>query len=230
MCSISVASEIAIKREMLPPVKGHTLTSGLARIAGRAQSRDRSCERAMGAGPSVRRRLIHWVRLGMSVSNLPAPLPSLDLGEAAGRDERVVLHCLSCCHSRDARAIVFLGLLGCIPFGMLIGKLRCRRCRENIGVLLPWYAPTPQDWVKQYRPKADVPPSYIEPSRRNFTFQVESIFEDNIIETRTLTRDLDVATFAFETAAKAARAVDRYWMRNGTMLMRDSARDFKVVR
>lgn len=166
----------------------------------------------------------------MSVAPLPTAPLSVDLAEAAGRDEKVIFYCMGCQRSRDANAAVFLGLLGPVPFGMLIGKLKCTRCQRTLAVLLPWYAPTPQVWVKQYKPDpATDDRRGLEPW--DFAFQVDSWDVEcaSVIETRTATKDLDVATFAFEQLLKGLRPFDRYTLRSHTMLMRDSARDFKIV-
>jgi hypothetical protein len=168
----------------------------------------------------------------MSLAHLPVPQPSTDLAEAAGRDERVILWCWTCSRSFEAQARTALGVFGAIAFGYLVGKRPCRRCSEKLWVIFPWYAPTPRDWVNQARPTSDVPTSYIEPPRNEFIFQVESIDRaGHILETRTLTRDLDLAHVAFEMKVKAIRAgIDRYWLRDRARLMRDSERDLKAVK
>ncbi|HEX4302815.1 MAG TPA: hypothetical protein VHZ78_08475 [Rhizomicrobium sp.] len=167
----------------------------------------------------------------MSVARLPVLRPSTDLADAAGRDERVILWCWTCSRSFEADARTALGVFGAISFGRLIGKRECRRCREKLWVIFPWYAPTPRDWVNQDRPMSDVPASYIEPPRSEFIFQIESIDPaGDVFETRTLTRDLDLAHIAFDMKLKTLRpGRDRYWLREHTRLMRDSVRDLKVV-
>jgi hypothetical protein len=50
------------------------------------------------------------------------------------------------------------------------------------------------------------------------------------VQTTTLTRKLNVATFGFEEAVKTARVIDRFWLREGTRLLRDSLRDLKVIK
>jgi hypothetical protein len=169
-----------------------------------------------------------------SITSITPKVPqSYSLSDAASRDDRVFFCCLSCGRSRDARAAVFITLLGALPFGMIVGKLRCKGCTDNFAVVLPWYAPTPRAWANQYRPQ-DPPatPDYIEPPRSEFIYQVESLNpQGRIVETRTLTRDLNLAHVAFEMKLETVRpGVDRYWLRDGSRLMRDSARDLKAVK
>lgn len=166
----------------------------------------------------------------MSVAQLPAAPLSVDLAEAAGRDEKVIFHCMRCQRSRDANAAIFLGLLGPVPFGMLIGKLKCTRCLEKLAVLLPWYAPTPATWVKQYKP-----PELREERRAlepwDFAFQVDSWGKSDNAHygTTTATSRMAVAHFAFEYELKEIRPDDRFTLRSKTLLIRDSGRDLKVV-
>ena len=174
----------------------------------------------------------------MSVAALTRRQPSADLAEAAGRDEHVILWCLSCNRSTDARAIVLIGLLGAIPFGMVIDKLCCRRenkgCGENLCVLLPFYAPTLRQWAKQYRPTPAATETYtvVHHDRGVFPFQVESVnAKGDTDRTETLTRSLAVARWHYQQLVKEARPTlgDRYRIRNASLLLEDSLRPFKVV-
>ena len=164
----------------------------------------------------------------MSVVALPAAPLSVDLAEAAGRDEKVIFHSLGCQRSRDANAAVFLGLLGPVPFGMLIGKLKCTRCQGKLGVILPWYAPTPQLWVKQYRPEAQREQVF-DVDGFKFPCQVELCDKNGDPERpETLTRQLEVAHFAFEHLTRI-RPADHFIVRSKMLVLRDSKRDYKVV-
>ena len=166
----------------------------------------------------------------MSVAHLDPPAPSTDLADAAGRGERVFLFCLGCRRSLEASARAALAVFGAIPFGMLMGKKACRRCHETLWIVLPWYAPTPRDWVKVHKPASIIPADYVDPVQRHFHYQVETIVGGDVMEATTLTKRLPVADFAFEDEVRNfKRPIDRFWLRNGTRLIRDSARDLKVV-
>ncbi|MBL6852399.1 MAG: hypothetical protein ISS15_05255 [Alphaproteobacteria bacterium] len=163
----------------------------------------------------------------MSLAHLPAPPLTVDLAEAAGRDEMVIFHCLGCSRSREARATVFLAFLGAIPFGMLVGKLKCTRCRGVLAVLLPWYAPTPAAWVKQYRPQLEPVPE--PPAAHVFNYTLEQLDDfDNVVQVRTASVNFEHVRLAFEFDIATSK-LGPYRISNRARIVADSRRDFKVV-
>jgi hypothetical protein len=82
------------------------------------------------------------------------PKPAADLYEAAHGEQAVILYCLVCGRSRRMHAWALAGLLGAAPFGIIIGNLRCKGCGRNVGVVLPWQAPTPEQFARINRVSA----------------------------------------------------------------------------
>lgn len=163
----------------------------------------------------------------MSVAHLPPAPLSVDLADAAGRDEMVIFHCLGCSRSRDARATVFLGLLGVLPFGMLTCKLKCTRCGGSLAVLLPWYAPTPHAWAKQYRPPAAEIAQVREADAFNYT--VEQLDDnDDVVQVRTASVSFEHARLAYDHDVTASK-MGPYRLCNRARVLFHSLRDFKVV-
>ncbi len=79
------------------------------------------------------------------------PKPAADLYEAAHGEQAVILYCLVCGRSRRMHAWALAGLLGAAPLGIIIGNLRCKGCGRNVGVVLPWQAPTPEQFAQMNR-------------------------------------------------------------------------------
>jgi len=129
---------------------------------------------------------------------------------------------------------------GCLPFGMITGKLRCKTgCGDNFGVVLPLDAPDPRAWVKKY---GIVPPALPEKKKRLAVApahaperpesEVIELHSDQVTRVHCVADELPVLNFAFEHILKKsveAGHPKHLVMRRGATWMRDSKRDFKVV-
>ncbi|MEI9995069.1 MAG: hypothetical protein WDM91_10775 [Rhizomicrobium sp.] len=154
------------------------------------------------------------------------------VAEAAREDERVYIHCMSCGRSRCLRARQIAVDVQGLPFGMIVGGLYCRRCEQSIAAVFPWWAPTPAAWAVIVRAKrqfaVDVPRPSGTPA--DFNFQVEErTRDDDYVATVTLCISPAIANAAFDLA-QADRARTRFVIVHHARVVRDSMRDFKVVK
>lgn len=163
------------------------------------------------------------------------PLPFPTTG-----DNRVVIWCLSCGRRTWTMAEVVEARFGCLPFGMLTGKLRCKTgCGDNFGVVLPLDAPDPRAWVKKYgvvppalpekRKSRVVAPAYA-PERPEG--EVVELQGDHITHIHCVADELPILGFAFDHLLQKSHEAGRprhLVMRRGCHWLRDSKRDFKVV-
>lgn len=82
------------------------------------------------------------------------------------------MYCMGCGRSKQMDPWHIAKDLGALPFGMLMGKFMCRRCEARLSVVLPWYAATPEQWAKTYRPPSQrIPPA--KASKESWDYQVE---------------------------------------------------------
>ena len=128
------------------------------------------------------------------------------VSEAANQGSPVVVFCLFCNRAKKVDAYLIAKHIGEIPFGVLVGKLLCKRCDESISVVLPWYAPTPREWLKNHR----VPtPSKIEQDivihlhDRDFRYSLDTWTKDgNHKQTIAVAENNFIGRGAFDAAVK----------------------------
>lgn len=150
-----------------------------------------------------------------------------DLRTAASEEQPVILYCLACGHSRQMHAWTLASLLGAAPFGMIIGNLRCKSCRDKVGVVLPWQAPTPRAWAQinrvdgRARAKPLVPAL---PPEGGYHFQLETWNDKGGIErSLALIDNLSVGHAAFD-AALVQYPKAKITLRARSNVIRDSVR------
>ena len=163
----------------------------------------------------------------------PVPFP-------ATGNNRVIVYCLSCGRKTWTMAEVIEARFGCLPFGMLTGKLRCKSgCGDNFATVLPMDAPDPRAWTRKY---GVTPPALPERKRTRVVApayaperpeaEVIELRGDHVTHVHCVADELPILNFAFEHLLKKAHDVNRakhFVMRRGATWMRDSKRDFRVV-
>lgn len=148
-----------------------------------------------------------------------------NVAEALGQETPVTVHCMGCGRSKKMDPWHIVKDLGALPFGMLVGKFVCRRCDRKLSVVLPWYANTPELWVKSYEPPQghDVRGSE---KPWDYTYQIDrwhSPERSTVLETLAMMRDLGAAHAAFD-AIMQKKPRDPITLRARTMVLRDSVR------
>jgi hypothetical protein len=150
-----------------------------------------------------------------------------NIAKAAAEEQPVILYCLACGHSRQMHAWTLASLLGAAPFGMIIGNLRCKSCREKVGVVLPWQAPTPKAWARLNRVSAKEPTKTLVPAlspEPAYHYQLERWTPHGSIEKSLAQIDnLSVGHAAFE-AALAQFPNAKITLRSKASVVRDSVR------
>jgi hypothetical protein len=155
-------------------------------------------------------------------------------------NNRVIVYCLSCGNKTWTMAEVIEARFGCLPFGMLTGKLRCKSgCGDNFGVVLPLDAPDPRAWVRKYGVE---PPALPERPRRRVVApthaperpegEIIEIEGDQVTRVHCIADELPILQHAFDHLLRKSHEAGRtkhFVMRRGATWMRDSKRDFKVV-
>jgi hypothetical protein len=160
------------------------------------------------------------------VSKIHSTRPS-DVRSAAAEEQPVILYCLACGHSRQVHAWTLASLLGAAPFGMIIGNLRCKSCRDKVGVVLPWQAPTPRAWAQvnrvDGRARSNPPMPALMPEG-GYHYQLETWNEAGGIERSLALIDiLPVGHAAFD-AAVAHYPKAKITLRAKAQVIRDSVR------
>jgi hypothetical protein len=153
--------------------------------------------------------------LGISIQSLRT------VSDALEKEEPVIVHCLGCRRAHQVDPFHIARLMGPLPFGVVIGKMRCRRCKEKLSVVLPWYTPTLKEWAAQYR----VPYEKKEPQPESTLFRLDVWKDKSGGEDRTLgwLDDLDAGKAALN--ALAEKWPDRHiTIRRGALVMGEHGR------
>lgn len=161
---------------------------------------------------------------------IPFPTPA---------DERVVIYCMTCGRSTTAASFVIAGLFGYVPYGLLTGRLHCRKgCGDRFGVILPVDAPNPRLFVSKYgRPplppvpdKADRPAPKLNELRGSL---VEVDRNGTFVHTHALADEPEILHFGFDFLLKkmttAWEKPPRLVVTRGAQWSRDSERDWEVI-
>jgi hypothetical protein len=110
---------------------------------------------------------------------------------------------------------------------MIIGNLRCKSCRDKVGVVLPWQAPTPRAWAQMNRVDGRVqgkPPIPALPPQGGYHYQLETWNErGGIDKSLALIDTLSVGHAAFD-AAVAHYPTAKITLRAKAQVIRDSVR------
>lgn len=117
---------------------------------------------------------------------------------------------------------------------MLVGKFMCRRCERKLSVVLPWYAPTPEQWARTYQP----PSQNMSAARGStdpwdYAYQIDRWCDPKrarVLETLAMMNNLDAAHAAFDAIVQR-KPSEPITLRARTMVLRDSVRaDLKPVK
>ena len=124
--------------------------------------------------------------------------------EAMAHDTPVVVYCMSCTRSKKFDPYLIAAKVRPLPFGTLAGSFPCKQCNERLAVVLPWYAPTPREWVKIARtPKeeANDADGFIHVEGK-FAYRIDTwrTGHSDILKTLALIDNLDMGRAAFNIA------------------------------
>ena len=123
--------------------------------------------------------------------------------------------------------------MGPVAFGTINGRLGCRGCGSNLGIVLPPEAPTPESWARAYRPAASDKEPQRDIPQSNFPFHIELWGKHGGVE-RYMGQvvQFTAANAVFDLAVPTLdKSGERHiTIRHQGRVLRDSRRDFKVVR
>lgn len=157
----------------------------------------------------------------------------------AAADERAIIYCLTCQRSTTVATFVVAGLFGYVPYGLLTGRLHCRKgCGDRFGVILPADAPTPRLFVARYgRPPLPPDPPKDEmraPKLNELRGALVEVDRDgNFTHTHALADEPEILHFGFDLLLKKMTTgwekPPRLVVTRGAQWSRDSERDWKVI-
>lgn len=166
-------------------------------------------------------------------------MPTAAIPFPAVQDERVVIFCMTCQRSTSAAAFVIAGLFGYLPYGVLTGRLHCRKgCGDRFGVILPIDAPTPRQFVIKYgRPPLPALPERAERPAPKLNQLRGALVEvdktGTFTHTHALADEPDILHFGFDFLLKKLSAngdtAPRLVVTRGAQWSRDSQRDWQVI-